>query len=1182
MSHHIEGIETIPSSGLQRCIICAPEDGSGKMPLWPPSTMKKHLASGRHRSAMQHSFNNSKSSLSIHSRPVPSVPHESTPNLWTTGSNAGGTLVPDPTKYTTLESMDFEQYISASDEIELERDHNFDTVQGEYDRGFPNTNSGSNYQPIFRTPFEDFNDIELEYESRAEEPHRMAGSGEPGADTTRHAQDQGASTPHSKAKINSDTYPWPNLVHFYTHMLFRSLKLGLSLAQKKGILHWATLCGMREVPTLYSLEKCEEELRNCGGDATRKFTTSSGDILYMNSIRSAMQQDFSNTHLRGAMKFYPSDGLGGIEEIWDGERLTKGEHLDLLTPMVISPDNSRKHYYVNELCELGDGNLFMPKMFFSRGNELWAKGYSTSFKEMDMAIAIFVHEGSDFVSHPVAYFRRNVIELLDCFGDLLSFEVSSASYGDCLVHPMRSIAAGRAVYSVPLIVFQDDVSANRSKQWNKHHVIYISNASLPRKEMNREVNVRFIGSSPHAKPLEMMACVISMCNETFEEPVVAWDAVDQEEVLVQVYWHCISADNQMHVEHCSSTGMNSNYFCRACMSGGPQTERVTLDGFMKLLQPGDDRVLNTTIQTIEAQWKIVLGSEAMSHLVDSHRDTGIKDPIAQPLLEALQTRGIKLLSTRIEGATLSRAQVAKILEEEHNANPPAQRMNPLLHLRGFDVHKDTPIEILHTVLLGVLKYYWQFTCKILDKSGIENFKFKMELKAIIDDLLHAISIFDPWTITAKAKLHILTHAPYYARRFGPLLGLDSERYESYNSNFRLMSVLSTRLAPSLDAARAFARVDRFTHVVAGGWWYSKRAAQYIQAGPSILKHMRKNEKSQELLGMKKDRPSIPGRGKEFTQQLWDECTLAGLAPRPDDITRITKLDSASYFTAQNGNKVSISSNVIIQHPEGQLLVGRVVKIVATVEPNSRSYFIYCPFSIGVELDKELQMPILTREAIHKVGHCTDVICVVNLQHHCAASICDEKGSKFIRQEREQTAITMPTTQHGDDIRYLLNTFSMTNSEQIRALVHQHGHYRTTLLSPADYPSIRDDAAKKLNQEAHRRAEKRKQNQLAKAVILETQSSGAVGSSSNPVTHGQTDANRKHSRTTAPRVGLPEAPQQPVHGPTSITGVNDASGALPLDPQIVLPEGWSSFWDPQWHRHWFKNNQTGECSWDPPQ
>ena len=60
------------------------------------------------------------------------------------------------------------------------------------------------------------------------------------------------------------------------------------------------------------------------------------------------------------------------------------------------------------------------------------------------------------------------------------------------------------VYSVPLIIFMDDVSRNISKQWNKHHAIYMSNANLPRKMLEKEFCVRFVTSSPHAVPMELM------------------------------------------------------------------------------------------------------------------------------------------------------------------------------------------------------------------------------------------------------------------------------------------------------------------------------------------------------------------------------------------------------------------------------------------------------------------------------------------------------------------------------------------------------------------------------------------------------------------------------------------------------------------------------------------------------
>jgi hypothetical protein len=50
----------------------------------------------------------------------------------------------------------------------------------------------------------------------------------------------------------------------------------------------------------------------------------------------------------------------------------------------------------------------------------------------------------------------------------------------------------------------DDMSGNVSKQWNKYHAIYMSNANLLHEMLEKEFFVKFVTSLPHAAPMELM------------------------------------------------------------------------------------------------------------------------------------------------------------------------------------------------------------------------------------------------------------------------------------------------------------------------------------------------------------------------------------------------------------------------------------------------------------------------------------------------------------------------------------------------------------------------------------------------------------------------------------------------------------------------------------------------------
>ncbi|KIK77503.1 hypothetical protein PAXRUDRAFT_166641, partial [Paxillus rubicundulus Ve08.2h10] len=80
----------------------------------------------------------------------------------------------------------------------------------------------------------------------------------------------------------------------------------------------------------------------------------------------------------------------------------------------------------------------------------------------------------------------------------------SAAHTALMPNPLYEKLGGHMVLTVPLIVFMDNVLGNISKQCNKHHVFYMSNASMPCEMLEKEFCTCFVSSSPHATPFKLI------------------------------------------------------------------------------------------------------------------------------------------------------------------------------------------------------------------------------------------------------------------------------------------------------------------------------------------------------------------------------------------------------------------------------------------------------------------------------------------------------------------------------------------------------------------------------------------------------------------------------------------------------------------------------------------------------
>ncbi|KAI0685433.1 hypothetical protein BC835DRAFT_1408832 [Cytidiella melzeri] len=222
-------------------------------------------------------------------------------------------------------------------------------------------------------------------------------------------------------------------------------------------------------------------------------------------------------------------------------------------------------------------------------------------------------------------------------------------------------------YAVQVIVFIDDVSGNVSQQWNKHHVVYASNTNLSRKMIEKEFSVKFVSLSPHASPIELAKAVCDSINSAAQNGCEAWDCKCDKDVLLLPYGFFFGGKNSMQAEKCSHNGLGYNLFCQTCKVSGTKAHKTSEEGFLELFSMGKQ-----------------LRKARPDH--------------SQASEDAIQ----KQLETELDR-----------LLQPHSVD---DWINPLLGLARVNIHKDTPTEILHTVLLGVVKYFWGQTVHIIEKA----------------------------------------------------------------------------------------------------------------------------------------------------------------------------------------------------------------------------------------------------------------------------------------------------------------------------------------------------------------------------------------------------------------------------------------------------------------------------------
>ncbi|KAF7376758.1 hypothetical protein MSAN_00093100 [Mycena sanguinolenta] len=416
-------------------------------------------------------------------------------------------------------------------------------------------------------------------------------------------------------------------------------------------------------------------------------------------------------------------------------------------------------------------------------------------------------------------------------------------------------------------------------------------------------------------------------------------------------------------------------------------------------------------------------------------------------------------------------------------------MNPLLDIAGLDPSQDTPLELLHTILLGSTDitgltippiraaYMIQYKNNLIGKhfktlmqilvfhiheiSTPEQFTlikaaaelcarlwvpeiddmddYLAQVEIAVANLLDAFDAVDPLRILTKIKLHLLAHTMEDVRRFGPLIRSSTEIYEAFNGVFRLCSVYSNHLAPSRDIARKFASMDRVKHILSGGYWADSQSKQWVQAGGAVLDVLQSDRGVQRHLGWVSQTAAVPGKVEpkplrknptvewERSAAFKQWSAANGPSPQPRSLWRLGRT-----LSAQSGDAVTVSNWVVAKDLQERTVFGRISELLTA---DKTAFVTLEQFVCSQQLHRDFSWPILRRpngpeivEGVrsHLVLPSTSIQFIISVQHDCRMGGCQPAVAGKERQEREETTRDKSLIKHTDDDHFVINLGAFHN------------------------------------------------------------------------------------------------------------------------------------------------------------
>lgn len=117
---------------------------------------------------------------------------------------------------------------------------------------------------------------------------------------------------------------------------------------------------------------------------------------------------------------------------------------------------------------------------------------------------------------------------------------------------------------IPLILFSDDTSGNRSKKWNRFDNWALLLAGLSKSDNAKLENIHLMTASNRVSAMDMCVPIAKDLLKLEGEGMVVYDSYMKQKVMVIAPVICCICDNARASDIVNHIGSAANKYCRIC------------------------------------------------------------------------------------------------------------------------------------------------------------------------------------------------------------------------------------------------------------------------------------------------------------------------------------------------------------------------------------------------------------------------------------------------------------------------------------------------------------------------------------------------------------------------------------------------------------------------------------------